>query len=67
MSSLFNHVDILTSGSIVMTLWSHLVTTFFILYILVQCCKIQTSVVCANKSYTRTSGQVGEFMKQMRI
>jgi len=49
LSSLFNHVDIATSGSIVLTLRSHLVDTLSIPFVFVQCCKIQTSVVCKQK------------------
>jgi len=67
LSSLFNHVDIATSGSIVLTLQSHLVNTLSIPFVFVQCCKIQTSVVCVNKSCTQTGGQVGEFVKHMKI
>jgi hypothetical protein len=59
--------DIATSGSIILTLRSHLVNTLSIPFVFVQCCKIQTNVACANKSYTQTGGQVGKFMKYMKI
>jgi len=67
MSSLFNHVVIVISLTIVMTLQWHLASILSIPSTLVQCYKIQTSVVFGSKSYIQIGGQVGEFVNQMKI